>query len=129
MLFRNDCLPLTLTKALDISKGMESAAKNSAAIITDHVHASVAQVHQFRQSSTNCYRCGKQGHNPSMCKFREFKCYSCGKLGHLKKVCRSTQKATNNKRQPQPSVKRVTAQTAKKNMNMYSIVFNQQQIH
>ena len=75
--------PLTLAKALEIAKGMESAAKNSATHNTDQQSTGTQRpVHQVQKSSTvtNCYRCGRQGHQPSACKFKEDKCFSCGKI-------------------------------------------------
>ena len=40
-------------------------------------------------SKTKCYRCGKSGHHPTNCKFKNATCYSCQKTGHLASVCLS----------------------------------------
>ena len=37
-----------------------------------------------------CYRCGKQGHSATECKFKKAKCYLCQKVGHLARVCQAT---------------------------------------
>ena len=74
--------------SLEIAKGMESAAKNSATLNPDHQSIGAqGPVHQVQKSSTatSCYRCGRQGHHPRACKFKEAKCFSGGKIGHLKK--------------------------------------------
>ena len=34
-----------------------------------------------------CWRCGRAGHFPSTCHFREASCHRCGKVGHIKPVC------------------------------------------
>ena len=36
-----------------------------------------------------CYRCGKEGHEPHPCGFRETISHHCKKRGHLARVCRS----------------------------------------
>ena len=42
-----------------------------------------------------CYCCGKEGHEPHSCGFREAIFHNCQKKGHLARVCRS--KAQNEK--------------------------------
>ena len=49
-----------------------------------------------------CYRCGKGPHNPSQCRYRNYKCHTCGKIGHLSSVCRSGDKSSNNSK-PKPT--------------------------
>ena len=45
-----------------------------------------------------CYRCGKEGHKASDCRYKNTKCHICLKTGHLAKVCRSSSyKATGKK--------------------------------
>ena len=39
-----------------------------------------------------CYHCGKKGHAPHNCKFKEAKCFSCGKMGHVSAACRGKSK-------------------------------------
>ena len=80
--------PLTLAMVLENAKGMKSAAKNSATLNPDHQSISTqGPVHQVRTSSTvtSCYCCGRQGHQPRACKFKEANRFSCSNIGHLKK--------------------------------------------
>ena len=35
-----------------------------------------------------CYRCGKDNHQPTECHYRTETCHGCGKVGHLKRVCK-----------------------------------------
>ena len=37
-----------------------------------------------------CYRCGKQGHSATECKFKKVKCYLCQRVGYLARVCQAT---------------------------------------
>ncbi|XP_077866425.1 uncharacterized protein LOC144354629, partial [Saccoglossus kowalevskii] len=39
-------------------------------------------------SSKPCYRCGRKGHTPQQCRFKDAECH-CKKKGHIQKVCRS----------------------------------------
>ena len=36
-----------------------------------------------------CYHCGRSGHVPSACRFRDATCHKCQKKGHVAKACRS----------------------------------------
>ena len=37
-----------------------------------------------------CTRCGRQGHEPSQCYFRDRQCHRCGAIGHTERVCSSS---------------------------------------
>ena len=51
----------------------------------------------------NCYRCGKNGHAPDKCYYKNSTCYSCNKVGHISKVCRSKLNKQRGKGQKQPT--------------------------
>ena len=132
--------PLTLAKALEIAKGMESPAKNSATFNPDHQSTDTQRpVHQVQNSSTvtNCYHCSRQGHQLSTCKFKEAKCFSCSKIGHLKKVC--WQKAiVHSRRQLQAILRQQKIvkmllhkmiQKTKEKMNIHCTLWDQHQTH
>ena len=46
---------------------------------------------QSKSEATYC-RCGKSGHKPVSCRYKEATCHFCGKVGHLKSVCYSRKK-------------------------------------
>ena len=54
-------------------------------------------------TKTKCYHCGKSGHHPTNCKFRNARCYSCQKIGHLASVCQSMKPTMKSERPPAPS--------------------------
>ena len=103
---------LTYARALEIAKGQETAAQNLETIQAreedprkpvNKVHAK-GKGHGPAGHGTgtlgDCSRCGRPGHLPAQCKFREAKCHQCGKTGHLKKVCHSRQKGKGPKNKP-----------------------------
>jgi hypothetical protein len=92
---------LTLERAITLAQALESAVKDAQAL---QVHVPVGPQHVFnvtppkssfkvrqradRQTAT-CYRCGRIGHNPENCRFKNEICYNCRKVGHISSVCRS----------------------------------------
>ena len=44
-----------------------------------------------------CYRCGRTGHRPDKCYFKERDCYSCHVRGHTSKVCRKKKQDSKNR--------------------------------
>ena len=59
----------------------------------------------WRKQEKPCYRCGRSGHVPSACRFRDATCHKCQKKGHIAKACRSGPAAHRRKLQ-QESPKR-----------------------
>ena len=83
---------LTLACAVDIAKSMEAADKKMQQLSTSK-KADSTEVNKLTRNSTpaqSCYRCGKPGHTPSTCRFKEAICRKCNKKGHIAKVCHST---------------------------------------
>ena len=39
------------------------------------------------KSEVMCYHCGKPGHKPANCHYKELTYHFCGKVGHLKSAC------------------------------------------
>ena len=80
---------LTFTRAIEVAKGMEAVEKKS----EQFKKAEHVEVNKFTCNSKPtqpCYRCGNQGHSPSICRFKEEMCRKCGKKGHIARVCHST---------------------------------------
>ena len=48
-----------------------------------------------KPTTAGCYRCGRQGHLPQNCKFKEALCHSCGKMGHIAVACRNKLRQQN----------------------------------
>ena len=90
---------LSLTKATEIAVAMEAADKDSKIIQTksnEDVNAVQKTNQQHRAmdktvkpTMDTCYRCGRKGHKPQSCRFREAQCRNCGKTGHIAAACRN----------------------------------------
>ena len=82
---------LTLKKAIDIATAMEAAAKD--AVEFQQQFKPESTVHKFASkkptSSTACFRCGRAGHSPNQCRFKDATCHECNKKGHIRPACRS----------------------------------------
>ena len=102
---------LTLAKAGEIAQGMEAAEKNANRLQGgEAVHVPVNKVIPrkektegpgWRKQEKPCYRCGRSGHVPSACRFRDATCHKCQKKGHIAKACRSGPAAHRRKLQPE----------------------------
>ena len=101
---------LTLAKAGVIAQGMEAAEKNAKRLQGgEAVHVPINKVIPRREKTEGpgwrkqekpCYRCGRSGHVPSACRFRDATCHKCQKKGHIAKACRSGPSAHRRKLQP-----------------------------
>ena len=81
---------LSLDKALKITQGMEAAEKNSKTLKVSDSIGLVGKVAQIQpQIESPCYRCGRKGHVPNDCKFKDASCHYCGKKGHIAPACRN----------------------------------------
>ena len=78
---------LTLEKAIEIATAMEAIAKDAVEFQQQlHVKPETS-VHKFGAksqpaSTSSCYRCGKSGHSPNQCHFKDATCHGCNKKGH-----------------------------------------------
>ena len=93
---------LTLDEALELTQGLETAAKNvktlshGEAAVASSTSETVNKVAGKRStpSSTRpafkgtCFCCGKTGHKQATCRFKDALCRGCGRKGHLQAVCR-----------------------------------------
>lgn len=89
---------LTFKRAVDIAKGNKAVDKKSQQLQKPKA-VDVSKVTHNSQPVRSCYRCGKEGHSPSACHFKDIVCRNCRKKGHIAKVCRSAkQKHPSNVR-------------------------------
>ena len=95
---------LTLTSAIEIAQGMEAATRQSTELKLQAASGQ-PQNHDIQllakptaKLRKKCYHCGRTGHLPLICHFRDQKCRKCGKLGHIAKVCNSQE--AMDKQQP-----------------------------
>ena len=82
---------LTFEKALKFTVAMETAMKDSVELRgKTKSEPPVNSIHEAPMQH-RCYRCGKEGHEPQECYFKDQYCRNCGKKGHVKWVYRGNQ--------------------------------------
>ena len=80
---------LTLASAIEIAQGMEAATKQSTELRSravsgqPHNHDIQLLSRTTVRQKNKCYHCGRTGHSPSICHFRDQKCRKCGKIGYI----------------------------------------------
>lgn len=108
---------LTLNRALEIAQAKEAASKNvkglkgaSAGASSPTTLMQVSGSVDTRDNGESCHRCGRRGHDGTVCRFRDAKCLKCGKVGHLIAVCRSKGKPKQTGKQTGHRTKYVEAE-------------------
>ena len=87
---------LTFQRAVKIAQAIEAAEKKSEQF-TKADHVKVNKLTHNNKPTQPCYCCGKQGHTPSTCCFKEELCRKCGNKGHIMRVCRSMKQVPSGK--------------------------------
>ena len=80
---------LTLVKAIEVAQSMEAAERDTQEMKSTELAVRKVITPRSAVQTKPCYRCGKEGHEPHSCGFRETICHHCKKRGHLARVCRS----------------------------------------
>ena len=103
---------LTYQTAMSLAQSMEIAERNVKELqrvttmeqTASGVDKTVNKVEESKpkNQARPCYRCGKDGHAPTVCRFKEVTCYNCGKLGHLMAVCRKEKKQPSGRKTKPP---------------------------
>ena len=91
---------LTFTRAVELAQGMEAVHRNTQ-LMKGRPEGTISRVFHDQKSTGNsgkreqskrkkpCYCCGKAGHAPSDCTFKDSNSHTCGGKGHIAKVCHS----------------------------------------
>ena len=88
---------LTFHKAVELATTHEAIEANSQAMANkfDEPPPSPTVIHWVKSegrpqesSLKSCFRCGRSGHSPDICHFKNARCFNCRKLGHISAVCK-----------------------------------------
>ena len=79
---------LTLKKAFEIAVGMEVAERESNEFRSEVQYKSAGSTTHKVTDNFECYRCGKTGHRPDSCYYKNSKCHKCKEIGHLSRKCK-----------------------------------------
>ena len=98
---------LTFVKAIEVAIETEDAAK--VAKETVHGQSSTYEINRvqskrkarsspakFQSSTGECIRCGRRGHSPKDCRFKNSTCNYCDKIGHLEFACLKKKRDSKN---------------------------------
>ena len=83
LLTETECL--TFARAVEITSGMETAAKNVRSLHESDDNPSIKHV----ADHLPCKHCGRKNNEAYQCRFKSAKCHNCGKQGHISTVCRA----------------------------------------
>ena len=102
---------LTYETALSLSLSMEGAEKGvkelqnlkvaseAASGLSTSVHRVSGAGDKFKPAKA-CFRCGRKGHSPDSCRFKDVTCHGCNRKGHLKPVCPDAHKKAEPEQKP-----------------------------
>ncbi|CAC5382937.1 unnamed protein product [Mytilus coruscus] len=94
--------------AFEIAVGIEAAEKE-----TNEFRNEVSTTHKVTMRSSECYRCGKSGHNADSCFYKNSKCHKCKEIGHISRKCRKSFPKNENQARVNKQYKKNTKFKAK----------------
>ena len=80
---------LMLEKAIEIATSYEAIEKGSKEMQGNSPTNEVTGKLHWKISCKTCYRCGRGGHTPNICRFKVLTCHKCGKVGHIANACKT----------------------------------------
>lgn len=85
---------LTLDRAYQVAAAMEAAGREVNELQQAIVKVQKMKLHDRKQQDRKqygreCARCGKSGHSPDRCFYKNAKCHNCSQVGHLSRKCPS----------------------------------------
>ena len=97
---------LTFARAIEIAIETEDAAKVAKeTVYGPHLNENINKIQPNQKgksastkpqfSPATCIRCGKPGHNPKECRFKNTTCHYFSKIGHLEVVCLKKKRDSN----------------------------------
>ena len=63
--------------------------RDPASVISVNMFGTIRMAEKSGTERKPCYRCGKVGHFPNPCRFKDAYCHAFGKKGHIAPVCKS----------------------------------------
>ncbi len=105
---------LTWQRAFEMASGMEAAKKQADEL--NQMKQTGATVKNLKPSNGNgsCFRCGKSGHTPDRCYYKNATCHNCQKVGHLSRKCKQDKPSGEEKGDSKPKPKWMAGKMKKK---------------
>lgn len=89
---------MTLQQAEARALAVETAMKETNELSkSQEVNRTFQRPGSNKSGSSNCFRCGKSGHNPGACQHKDSVCNYCHKPGHIAPACYKKARATSRR--------------------------------
>ena len=92
---------LTMPKPIETASNLETAEKNTHVMkVSRPSVAGEGSVQLVNSDRSPCRHCGKKGHSPNRCRFKDAVCHTSGKRGHISPVCYSKKRIDSKSQAP-----------------------------